>query len=116
MFHSSYADENKRKPLLHRAFKSMDRDTKAATRRAFHSDRGSQYTSKDFNELCRIHAITQSMSRKGACWDNAVVEAFFGTLKNELIDVYSWPTRARQERDLQLRQRLLQREKIAFIA
>lgn len=61
----------------------------------FHSDRGSQYTSKDFAELCRINTITQSMSRKGECWDNAVAEAFFGTLKNELIDVYSWPTRAR---------------------
>jgi transposase InsO family protein len=61
----------------------------------FHSDRGSQYTSKDFAELCRTNHITQSMSRKGECWDNAVAEAFFGTLKNELVDVYSWPTRAR---------------------
>lgn len=61
----------------------------------FHSDRGSQYTSKDFAELCRTNVITQSMSRKGECWDNAVAEAFFGTLKNELIDAYAWPTRAR---------------------
>jgi transposase InsO family protein len=61
----------------------------------FHSDRGSQYTSKDFAELCRMNNITQSMSRKGECWDNAVAEAFFGTLKNELVDVYSWPTRRR---------------------
>jgi transposase InsO family protein len=61
----------------------------------FHSDRGSQYTSKDFAELCRVNKITKSMSRKGECWDNAVAEAFFGTLKNELVDVYSWPTRSR---------------------
>jgi putative transposase len=61
----------------------------------FDSDRGSQYTSTEFAELMRANKITQSMSRKGECWDNAVAEAFFGTLKNELIDVYSWPTRAK---------------------
>ena len=49
-----------------------------------HSDRGSQYTSDDFRrELARL-GIVSSMSRKGNCWDNAVAESFFATLKREL--------------------------------
>jgi transposase InsO family protein len=49
----------------------------------FHSDRGVQYTAKDFRELLQTFNITQSMSRKGNCWDNAPAEAFFATLKKE---------------------------------
>jgi putative transposase len=52
----------------------------------FHSDRGIQYASKEFrNQLNTNNLITQSMSRKGNCWDNAVAESFFKTLKTELI-------------------------------
>ena len=51
----------------------------------FHSDRGSQYASHDFRCRLRGLGITQSMSRVGNCWDNAVVESFFGTLKQELV-------------------------------
>ena len=58
-----------------------------------HSDRGSQYTSSEYQELLRAHGIVCSMSRKGDCWDNAVAESFFGTLKQELIHRQSWPTR-----------------------
>ena len=55
----------------------------------FHSDRGSQYTSKDFQALLSNNSIVPSMSGKGACWDNAVVERFFGSLKHEwLLNVY----------------------------
>ncbi len=57
-----------------------------------HSDRGSQYASDDFQELLDDHGITCSMSRKGNCWDNAVAESFFGTLKSELDEPF--PTRA----------------------
>ena len=46
----------------------------------FHSDRGSQYTSADFGELCDDHGIVQSMGATGVCWDNAAAESFFGTL------------------------------------
>lgn len=50
-----------------------------------HSDRGSQYASKDYQHLLQSHSIECSMSRRGNCWDNAVVESFFATLKTELI-------------------------------
>ena len=50
----------------------------------FHSDRGSQYTSKDFTKILRAHGIVSSMSRRANCWDNAVAESFFATLKKEL--------------------------------
>jgi transposase InsO family protein len=50
-----------------------------------HSDRGSQYAAGDYREILRAAAITQSMSRKRNCWDNAPMESFFGTLKTELV-------------------------------
>ncbi|MGO8871173.1 MAG: IS3 family transposase [Acidimicrobiales bacterium] len=60
----------------------------------FHSDRGCQYTSRDFAELARSNGVVLSVGRKGECWDNAVAESFFATIKRELIDTRSWPTRA----------------------
>jgi putative transposase len=50
-----------------------------------HSDRGVQYASTDYQDQLRKHAIICSMSRKGDCWDNAVAESFFSTLKAELV-------------------------------
>lgn len=50
-----------------------------------HSDRGIQYASGDYQKLLSEHGITCSMSRKGDCWDNAVAESFFSTLKAELV-------------------------------
>jgi hypothetical protein len=58
-----------------------------------HSDQGSQYGSDDYRRLLAAHRIACSMSRRGNCWDNAVVESFFATLKPELIYRCSWPTR-----------------------
>jgi putative transposase len=60
----------------------------------FHSDRGSEYTSKAFRDACERLGIRQSMGRTGSCLDNAVAESFFATLKVELIDRYRWRTRA----------------------
>ncbi|TPQ24330.1 hypothetical protein C2U68_20340 [Methylomonas koyamae] len=51
----------------------------------WHTDRGSQYASESHRALLKQHGICQSMSRKGNCWDNAVSESFFHTLKTELI-------------------------------
>jgi len=57
-----------------------------------HSDRGSQYASQDYRDALEKHHIVCSMSRKGNCWDNAVVESFFGTLKQELLYRRPWPS------------------------
>ncbi len=51
----------------------------------FHSDRGSQYTSKQFGRLLSNYGVRASMGDVGACWDNAVVERFFGSLKHDWI-------------------------------
>ena len=59
----------------------------------FHSDRGSQYTSAVFRELLASNGVVQSLSRPRQCWDNAVAESFFATLKTELVYRQSWPTR-----------------------
>jgi transposase InsO family protein len=67
------------------------RPTRAAL--THHSDRGSQYASHDYRALLGAEGIVCSMSRRGNCWDNAVVESFFGTLKTELAEIV-WPTRA----------------------
>ena len=58
-----------------------------------HSDRGCQYTSQRYRDALRARAIVCSMSRRGDCWDNAVVESFFATLKLELIHRQSFRTR-----------------------
>ncbi len=58
----------------------------------FHSDHGSQYTSKAFGSWCRGNQIRQSMGMTGQCWDNAVAESFFSTLKNEFYHHYSFQT------------------------
>ena len=53
-----------------------------------------QYTSGDYAELARANGVVLSVGRKGECWDNAVAESFFATIKRELIDTRAWPTRA----------------------
>lgn len=58
-----------------------------------HSDRGCQYASSDFRALLEREGMIASMSRKGDCWDNAVVESFFSTLKSELVEGAEWATR-----------------------
>lgn len=66
----------------------------------FHSDRGSQYTSAAFGNLCATLGIIQSMGATGVCWDNAAAESFFGTLKREHAKKRRWATRADARRDL----------------
>lgn len=60
----------------------------------FHSDRGSQYASRTFRRRLWRYRMTQSMSRKGNCWDNAVAESFFATLKKELVRDFVFDSRA----------------------
>ncbi len=65
-----------------------------------HSDRGSQYASKAFRRLLKAHGFKGSMSRRGDCWDNAVVESFFGSLKQERVQWCSYQTRYEAQQDV----------------
>ncbi len=58
-----------------------------------HSDQGSQYVSLGFGQACQQAGISRSMGSKGDCFDNAVAETFFATLKKELVRRRAWPTR-----------------------
>lgn len=59
----------------------------------FHSDRGSQYCSDDYQKMLKSYGLICSMSRKGNCWDNSVAESFFHTIKTELIYTERYETR-----------------------
>jgi putative transposase len=58
-----------------------------------HSDRGVQYASEDYQHLLKRHGMTASMSGKGDCWDNAMMESFWATLKTELVHQTHYATR-----------------------
>jgi putative transposase len=58
-----------------------------------HSDQGSQFGSDDFNRWCKDNRLVPSMSRRGNCWDNAVAESFFSSLKKERVKRRIYPTR-----------------------
>jgi transposase InsO family protein len=60
----------------------------------FHADRGCQYTSSDYALLAGELAVRLSTGRTGQCWDNALAESFFASLKGECLDLQPWPTRA----------------------
>ncbi|MDX2055223.1 MAG: IS3 family transposase [Polyangiaceae bacterium] len=66
----------------------------------FHSDRGSQYASAAFRSMLQPYEVVQSMSRKGNCWDNAVTESFFASLKKELASDVPYPTRVSAKADV----------------
>ena len=65
-----------------------------------HSDRGSQYASREYQSALGERGITSSMSRKGDCWDNAVVESFFATLKTEIVNDAKWESRSHAAREV----------------
>jgi putative transposase len=75
----------KRKPK-----KAKESQRKPKKGLVWHSDRGSQYASDSHRNILKDHKIIQSMSRKGDCWDNAVAESFFHTLKTELTNHYQF--------------------------
>jgi putative transposase len=64
-----------------------------------HSDHGTQYASKAYRLLLKAHGLIGSMSRKGDCWDNAVAESFFGSLKQERIQCRNYQTRLEAQQD-----------------
>jgi transposase InsO family protein len=78
----------------------------------FHSDKGCQYTSGDYATLADDLAVCLSTGRTGQCWDNALAESFFASLKGECLDHQPWPTRAAAPRDRGIH-RLVQRHPAA---
>ena len=66
----------------------------------FHTDKGTQYTSRDFADACRRLGVTQSMGRVGCALDNACAESFFSTLEHELISRRNWPSRDHARREI----------------
>ena len=85
--------EHMRADLVIEALRMAERNHDLHPAAVFHSDRGSQYTSKDFrNELRRL-GIRPSAGRTGVCWDNAMAESFNGVLKNELVYRTAYATR-----------------------
>lgn len=65
-----------------------------------HSDQGSQFGSDEFAHWCKDHRLSPSMSRRGNCWDNAVAESLFSSLKSELIQKWIYPTRAQAKSEI----------------
>jgi putative transposase len=65
-----------------------------------HSDRGVQYASHPYQKVLKAHQMVRSMSRKGNCWDNAVIESFFSTLKTECIDGKIYLSRSQAKREI----------------
>jgi putative transposase len=88
----SVSDNMTDKDTVIAAFKNAIRNRPIKDGLIFHSDRGSQYASTDFRKLLKQYRCIQSMSRKGNCWDNAVAESFFKTIKIESLDRYKFNT------------------------
>lgn len=86
-------DDHMRTDLVTTAINNAlkNRDVSAAL--LHHADRGSQCASDEYRNIAAEAGIVLSMSRKGNCWDNAVAESFFATLKKELIHRQSWLTK-----------------------
>jgi putative transposase len=78
--------EHMREELVSEAFSMAITKRKPCSELMHHSDRGSQYASSNYQALLENYGIIVSMSRKGNCWDNAVMERFFGSLKTERTD------------------------------
>jgi putative transposase len=85
--------EHMRKELVIDALQMAVKRRRPAPGLIHHSDQGSQYVSLAFGQAARDAGIARSMGSKGDCYDNAVAESFFATLKKELVHRRSWPTR-----------------------
>jgi putative transposase len=81
----SMADHMRVELVLSALAAGLGKRVPSAAGLVFHSDRGSQYAAKDYRAALEAAGITCSMSRRGNCWDNAVAESFFATLKTELV-------------------------------
>jgi putative transposase len=84
--------EHMRAELVNQALAMATYQRQPAAGLIMHTDRGSQYGADSYRQLLAQHGIQPSMSRKGNCWDNAVAESFFHTLKTELIYLEDFDT------------------------
>lgn len=85
-------DDNMKTELISNALEMAVKSRNPDKGLIFHSDRGSQYASEPFRKLLKKYKFTQSMSRKGNCWDNAVAESFFHTIKTEELYFHKFKT------------------------
>jgi len=83
-------DDHMRSELVTNALKSALQSRDVNEGLMHHSDRGSQYAGDELGKVIEDNGIILSMSRRGNCWDNAVAESFFATIKKELIHRQSW--------------------------
>ena len=90
--------EHMRAELICDALRMAITNRRPAPGAIFHSDRGTQYTSTEFTDLLTEHEMIQSLSRPRQCWDNAVAESFFASLKLECIYRQAFPTRRHARR------------------
>ena len=88
---------NMRTPLVLDAFQKAIESRGRPKGLIFHSDQGIQYASENYKQLLSKYGVTQSMSRKGNCYDNAPMESFFHTLKTEMISHEKFSTRKEAE-------------------
>jgi len=93
-------DDNMKVDLVNNALNMAITHRNPPSGLIWHTDRGSQYASYSHKDLCEQNSIIQSMSRKGNCWDNAVAESFFHTLKTELIYHEIYETKAQANRSI----------------
>ena len=92
-------DEHMRTELVTDALDMAIRNRQPPVGVIFHSDRGTQYTSHEFDKYCNNHSIRRSLGRTGICYDNAVSESFFATFKKELIHTRPWPNLERLKKE-----------------
>lgn len=93
-------NEHMREELVSEAFIMAIKKRKPKTQLMHHSDRGCQYASLNYRSLLAKHGVIVSMSRKGNCWDNAVMERFFGSLKSERTNGKKYLSRAHARDDV----------------
>jgi putative transposase len=93
-------DDNYKTPLIEKAITMAARNYPLAPGAIFHSDRGSNYTSQQFAATLTKLGIRQSVGRTGICYDNAMAESFFATLKNERVHRTQYPTRQHARHDI----------------
>ncbi|MGW6263571.1 IS3 family transposase, partial [Streptomyces sp. NPDC055085] len=93
-------DDHYRTPLISHAIRNAARNRKLADGAIFHSDRGSNYMSAEFAATLKQFGLRRSSGRTGVCWDNAMAESFFGTLKNERVSRVAYLTREDARQDI----------------